>query len=47
MAIENAQKAQFLDFTTAWDNYMTDYESTAYMSLEKLKEKHLNEIKEF
>ena len=37
LRIENAQKAQFLDFTAAWDNYMTDYEATAYISLEKLK----------
>ena len=37
LSIENAQKSQFLDFTAAWDNYMTDYEATAYMSLEKLK----------
>jgi len=47
MSIENAQKAQFLDFTNAWDNYMSDYEATAYMSLEKLKEKHMSEIREY
>lgn len=35
--IESAQKAQFLEFSQAWDNYMSDYEATAYLSLEKLK----------
>ena len=35
--IEAAQKAQFLEFSQAWDNYMSDYEATAYLSLEKLK----------
>lgn len=35
--IENAQKKQFIEFSEAWDNYMADYEATAYLSLEKLK----------
>ena len=35
--IEAAQKAQFLEFSQAWDNYMSDYEATAYLSLEKMK----------
>jgi len=43
-SIENAQKQQFLEFSTAWDNYMSEYEATAYLSLEKLKEKHLLEF---
>lgn len=42
--IEAAQKAQFLEFSQAWDNYMSDYEATAYLSLEKLKEKHMLEF---
>lgn len=42
--VENAQRSQFLEFSAAWDNYMSDYEATAYLSLEKLKEKHLLEI---
>lgn len=42
--VENAQRTQFLEFSAAWDNYMSDYEATAYLSLEKLKEKHLLEI---
>ncbi len=46
LTIENAQKAQFIEFSQAWDNYMADYEATAYLSLEKLKEKHLKEIEE-
>lgn len=39
VSIEEAQKTQFVEFSTAWDNYMADYEATAYASLEKLKEK--------
>jgi hypothetical protein len=35
--VEHAQKMQFIEFTKAWDDYMADYEATAYMSLEKLK----------
>ncbi|CAI2369820.1 unnamed protein product [Moneuplotes crassus] len=46
-SIENAQKAQFLEFSQAWDNYMSDYEATAYLSLEKLKEKHILEFQQF
>lgn len=46
-SIENAQKSQFLEFSQAWDNYMSDYEATAYLSLEKLKEKHLLEFQQF
>ena len=44
LTIENAQKSQFIEFSQAWDNYMSDYEATAYLSLEKLKEKHEEEI---
>ena len=44
LTIENAQKEQFIEFSQAWDNYMSDYEATAYLSLEKLKEKHLLEF---
>jgi len=36
-AIEEAQKAQFDEFSKAWDKYMTEYEATALQSLEKLK----------
>jgi hypothetical protein len=42
--IEAAQKAQFIEFSQAWDHYMSDYEATAYLSLEKLKEKHMLEF---
>jgi hypothetical protein len=45
--IEQAQKDQFVEFSQAWDNYMADYEATAYKSLEKLKEKHLMEAQSF
>ena len=44
ITVESAQRAQFLEFSGAWDNYMSDYEATAYLSLEKLKEKHQLEI---
>lgn len=36
-AIEEAQKAQFLEFSDAWDKYMGDYENTAIKSLESMK----------
>lgn len=44
--MEGAQRSQFLEFSGAWDNYMSDYEATAYLSLEKLKEKHQLEIQQ-
>jgi hypothetical protein len=43
-AIEEAQKAQFIEFSSAWDKYMTDYETTALKSLEKLKVKYIKLI---
>jgi len=45
--VEQAQKQQFLGFSAAWDKYMADYESTAYMSLERLKEQHSGEFSGF
>lgn len=45
--VEQAQKQQFLGFSAAWDKYMADYESTAYMSLERLKEQHAGEFAMF
>jgi len=45
--VEQAQRAQFLGFSNAWDKYMADYESTAYMSLERLKEQHGDELGRF
>jgi len=47
MEVEQAQRAQFLGFSNAWDKYMADYESTAYMSLERLKEQHGEELGRF
>ncbi|CAD7964282.1 unnamed protein product [Amoebophrya sp. A25] len=44
--VESAQKQQCLEFSAAWDRYMADYESTAYMSLEKLKEQHALQFQE-
>lgn len=46
-SIEGAQKQQFMEFSNAWDNYMAEYETTAYLSLEKLKEKHMLEFQQF
>lgn len=45
--VEQAQKGQFLGFSAAWDKYMADYESTAYMSLDRLKEQHAGELAMF
>mmetsp|Transcript_42977 Transcript_42977/g.98715 ORF Transcript_42977/g.98715 Transcript_42977/m.98715 type:complete len:434 (+) Transcript_42977:56-1357(+) len=45
--VEQAQRQQFLAFSAAWDKYMADYESTAYMSLERLKEQHAQEFAGF
>lgn len=32
--IEGTQKQQYQEFSEAWDEYMADYEATAYLSLE-------------
>jgi hypothetical protein len=45
--VEQAQKQQFLGFSSAWDKYMADYESTAYMSVERLREQHAQDFAEF
>jgi hypothetical protein len=47
ISIENSQKMQFYEFSKAWDTFMSDYEATAYLSLEKLKERHAKEMTEF
>lgn len=47
ISIENSQKMQFYEFSQAWDTFMSDYEATAYLSLEKLKERHSKEMAEF
>lgn len=39
MNIESAQKLQFEEFSQAWDQYMRDYESTAFELIEQLKMK--------
>jgi hypothetical protein len=44
--VEAAQQAQLEEFNKVWDKYMTDYEEKALESLEKLKEKHINEVAE-
>lgn len=45
-SLEEAQNTQLEDFNKAWDGYMAEYEATAYKSLEKLKEKHIQEYQE-
>jgi hypothetical protein len=47
ISIENSQKMQFYEFSQAWDTFMSDYEATAYLSLEKLKERHTIEMTDF
>ena len=37
--IESAQKMQFEEFSSAWDQYMNDYEATAFELIEQLKVK--------
>lgn len=44
--VENAQRLQFTEFSEAWDKYMKDYENAAFESVERLKEKHIQEIKD-
>lgn len=44
--IELTQQMQYDEFTKAWDDYMQDYEATAYLSLEKLKERHMQEFQD-
>ena len=45
--IEEAQQRQMEEFSSSWDSYLSEYESTAYQSLQKLKEKHLKEYQDF
>jgi hypothetical protein len=35
---------QFQEFNDAWDKYMADYEAAAFESVERLKEKHMQEL---
>ena len=44
LQVELIQRQQFVEFTQAWDVYMTEYESAAYQSLERLKSEHDAEI---
>jgi hypothetical protein len=38
------QRTQFEEFTSAWDQYMIDYEMAAYQSVERMKKEHAFEI---
>ena len=42
--IESIQRSQFEEFTSAWDEYMTQYEQAAFESIERLKMDHESEI---
>ena len=42
--IESAQKMQFEEFSSAWDQYMNDYEATAFELIEQLKVKQEQEL---
>jgi len=44
MNIESAQKLQFQEFSSAWDQYMRDYEETAFELIEQLKIKQEQEL---
>ena len=35
--VEQIQRQQFTEFTSAWDNYMQEYESNAFQSVERLR----------
>jgi hypothetical protein len=37
---------QFDEFSDAWDIYMNNYEKAAFESVERLKEKHMQELQE-
>ena len=45
--VDEAQQKQLEEFSKSWDSYLAEYEATAYQSLQKLKEKHLQEYQEF
>lgn len=42
--IESAQKLQFAEFSNAWDQYMREYEATAFELIEQLKIKQEQEL---
>jgi hypothetical protein len=42
----NLQQNKLLEFNSAWNTYMEEYEAAAINSLEKLKAKHLAEMDE-
>ncbi len=37
LTVENAQRVQYQEFSSAWDKYMQEYEQAAFQSLENLK----------
>lgn len=45
--LEEAQETQKKEFATSWETYLAEYETSAYESLQKLKEKHAKEHLEF
>ena len=45
--IEQVQRMQFQEFTDAWDQYMSEYESTAQSNIAKLREEQEAELTTF
>lgn len=44
VSVNSLQQNKLLEFNTAWNDYMQNYEDAAISSIEKLKAKHLGEI---
>ena len=44
ITIESTQRQQYVEFTHAWDKYMSDYENTALELIDQLKEKQGKEM---
>lgn len=42
--IQTQQRAQFIEFSRAWDQYMTEYETAASGSVAKLRDKQNLEL---
>lgn len=43
--IHEDQKTRVADFARAWEHYMVDYEQIALDMIDKLKDRHENELK--
>ena len=45
--VEQIQRQQFMEFTSAWDNYMSEYEQNAFQSVERLRHEQIQELNEY